>query len=46
MKTVKLGTVADILNGYAFKSEWFTDSGTKIIRIGDISDNKVNAEKW
>ena len=45
MKIVKLGSVVDILNGYAFKSEWFVDSGTKIIRIGDISDNKVNTGK-
>ncbi len=40
----KLGTVCDILNGYAFKSEKYVNSGIRVIRItnvqkGFIEDN-------
>jgi type I restriction enzyme S subunit len=41
MELVKLGEVAEILNGFAFKSDAFINQGTKVIRIGDINDNKV-----
>lgn len=41
----KLGEVCDILNGYAFKSNQYTTSGVRIIRISnvqkDISKIKV-----
>lgn len=34
---VKAGEIASLLNGYAFKSEWFSDhEGTPIVRIRDI----------
>ena len=39
---LKLKDVCEINGGYAFKSSNFKDSGVPIIRIGDISDNKVN----
>ena len=32
----KLGEVADILNGYAFKSELYSSDGIRIIRISDV----------
>lgn len=40
--TMQLGSVADILSGFAFKSEWFQNAGTPVIRIGDICDEKIN----
>lgn len=30
--------VSDFINGYAFKSELYTDSGIPIIRIGDVAE--------
>lgn len=38
----KLNDICDISGGYAFKSTIFKDNGIPIIRIGDISDNKIN----
>ena len=43
-KTVRLGHVCEILNGYAFKSDKYVDSGIRVIRItnvqkGFIEDN-------
>jgi type I restriction enzyme, S subunit len=43
LKMAKLGSVAEILSGFAFKSEWFQSSGTPVIRIGDISNREVDA---
>jgi len=34
----KIKFVAEFVNGYAFKSELYTDDGVPIIRIGDIAD--------
>ena len=34
--TVKLGDVCDILNGFAFKSENYVESGLRIIRISNV----------
>ena len=33
---IKLGEICDILNGYAFKSEQYVDSGIRIIRIANV----------
>ena len=38
----KLKDVCEIKGGYAFKSNDYIPNGILIIRIGDISDNKVN----
>ena len=43
-KIVRLGDVCEILNGYAFKSDKYVDSGIRVIRItnvqkGFIEDN-------
>ena len=38
----KLNDICYISGGYAFKSTIFKDNGIPIIRIGDISDNKIN----
>lgn len=44
MRVVPLGDAADVLSGFAFKSEWFQDEGTKVIRIGDIDNEEVSLE--
>lgn len=36
-----LGAVCEFQNGFAFKSKWYSDSGTRVIRIGDIQDGSV-----
>ncbi|WP_343009701.1 restriction endonuclease subunit S [Clostridium celatum] len=41
-KYFKLNDICDISGGYAFKSTSFRECGIPIIRIGDISDNKIN----
>lgn len=38
MQKVKLGDVCDILNGYAFKSDKYSSSGTRIIRITNVKN--------
>ncbi|MCB1246188.1 MAG: restriction endonuclease subunit S, partial [Acidimicrobiia bacterium] len=42
---VKLGDIADILNGAAFKSDYFTKggSGLPLLRIRDVGQNKTDA---
>ena len=35
-KTVRLGDVCEILNGYAFKSDKYVDSGIRVIRISNV----------
>lgn len=38
---VPLGELLDILNGYAFKSENYVDSGTRVIRITNVQKGKI-----
>jgi len=45
MKLERLGNMCSIRNGYAFKSENFTEGGVPIIRISDINDNQVTPIK-
>ena len=35
-QSLKVGDVADVLNGYAFKSKDFTDEGIPVIKIKNI----------
>lgn len=44
MRVVKLGDICSLRNGYAFKSESFSDEGVPIIRISDIQNNLVNPQ--
>ena len=39
---VKLGDIASLQNGYAFKTEQFSNNGIPIIKIGDIQQGKIN----
>lgn len=43
-KTYKLGEIADIQNGYAFKAAELVDSGTPIIKIKNIISPNVSIE--
>ncbi|WP_291135335.1 restriction endonuclease subunit S [Flavobacterium sp. UBA7663] len=37
-----LSYICEIINGYAFKSEWYTDSGVKIIRTKNFENGYVD----
>lgn len=37
----KVADIATIISGYAFKSEWFGSGSAKIIRIGNLQNNRV-----
>jgi type I restriction enzyme S subunit len=39
---VRLGDVADILNGYAFKSLKYGNDGIRVIRISDVQKGKIS----
>ncbi len=41
MQKIKIGAVCDILNGFAFKSENYVDSGIRIIRIANVQKGFV-----
>ena len=46
-KYEKEGTIGDycaVKSGFAFKSAWWQDEGTKVIRIGDIEQGCLNLE--
>lgn len=44
MRFERLGNICSVRNGYAFKSDNFSNSGVPIIRISDINDNLVSIE--
>jgi type I restriction enzyme S subunit len=41
----RLGDVCKLRNGYAFKSENFTNEGVSVIRISNINDNEATTDK-
>jgi len=41
MERIKIGDVCNILNGYAFKSEKYVDSGIRIIRIANVQKGYI-----
>lgn len=38
---VKLGDVCELLNGYAFKSELYTDTGIRVMRITNVQKGEI-----
>ena len=44
-RTVKLGNVCDLQNGFAFKSSLFREEGLPILRISNIQNEEVSLEK-
>jgi type I restriction enzyme S subunit len=41
LKKVQLGTVAKVLNGYAFKSKEYVDDGIRIVRITNVQKGRI-----
>ena len=41
-KLVKIGTLCDIVSGYAFKSSDFTQDGIPILKIQDLKNDSIN----
>lgn len=41
METIKIGEACDILNGFAFKSKNYVDSGIRIIRIANVQKGYI-----
>jgi len=42
-----VGTVselAEVISGYAFKSTWFGEGNSKVIRIGDLKNGRIDVE--
>lgn len=39
-----IGSYCDLKSGYAFKSEWWTDNGYKVIKIANIVDNAIDLD--
>ena len=44
-KTVKLGDVCDLQNGFAFKSSLFREKGLPILRISNIQNEGISLER-
>jgi len=44
-KWVRLGSIADILNGFMFKSEKYVTEGIRIIRISNVQDGFLEDDK-
>ena len=40
----KLNEIADVISGYAFKSNWFGEGTAKVIRIGDLQNGNIDLE--
>ncbi|EJH1735823.1 TPA: restriction endonuclease [Escherichia coli] len=38
----KVTDIAEIISGFAFKSEWFGAGDAKVIRIGDLKNGRIN----
>ncbi len=41
-KIKRIGEIARVKSGYAFKSEWWTDEGVPVIKIKDIQNNTID----
>ena len=42
MKKVKIGNIAKIFNGYAFKSTEYSDAGFQVIRITNVQNGYIS----
>ena len=45
MQYKKVTDIADILNGYAFKSQRYVEKGIRVIRIANVQDGKIIDEQ-
>ena len=39
-----IGGYCDVKSGYAFKSDWWTNTGYKVIKIANIVDNSIDLD--
>ena len=45
-RTLTIGNISTFQNGFAFKSDWFTDSGKyQVIKLGNVKDDYLKLEK-
>src|SRR5699024_7120765 len=44
-ENVKLGDLIDTRKGYAFKSKWYTDEGTQIVKVSDFTADSVDTNE-
>ena len=44
-KVGSIGDYCEIKSGYAFKSEWWTNEGYKVIKIANICDNNIELDE-
>jgi type I restriction enzyme, S subunit len=42
--TAKLGELIKTLKGYAFKSQWYSDVGVPLVKVGNFTDDSINVE--
>lgn len=42
---IRISDIAQILNGFAFKSQMYADSGIRIIRISNVQDGYIEDDK-
>lgn len=38
----KVSDIAEVISGFAFKSEWFGTGNVKVIRIGDLKNGRID----
>ncbi|MGE4499540.1 MAG: restriction endonuclease subunit S [Hydrogenovibrio sp.] len=41
----RLSEIAEVISGYAFKSQWFNSGDAKVIRIGDLQNERVKLDE-
>lgn len=41
----KIGDYCDVKSGYAFKSDWWTDQGDKVVKIANIVEGAIDLDK-
>ena len=39
-----IGSYSDVKSGFAFKSDWWTDKGYKVIKIANITNNSIDLD--
>jgi len=44
-KKCVLGSLIEMQKGYAFKSNWYSDSGRKIVKVSNFTENSVEASQ-
>ena len=45
MQYKRIGDIAELINGYAFKSKNYVEQGIRVIRIANVQDGYIEDEK-